>query len=89
MKLLLTDKQKKTISKLLKREIDLSLAEMRVESEDWGLGEMDEFDEIASIDNILVNRLEFSDNTILVYLDIFSSCCCTPCRIICCTWCSL
>lgn len=71
MKLLLTDKQKKTISKLLQREIDLSLSEMRVESEDWGLGEMDELDEITSIDNILVNRLEFSDNTILIYLDIF------------------
>ena len=38
----------------IQKIIDKSLEEIRAESEWWGLGEMDELDEINSIDSIVV-----------------------------------
>jgi hypothetical protein len=53
----------------IQKYINDSLNDMRVESEGFGLGEMDELDEIESIDDIKIVRTE-TDPTPIVFVDI-------------------
>jgi hypothetical protein len=60
------DKLKSIIQNL----INSTLESIRQDSEEWGLGEMDELDEINSIDKIVINRIT-TVNKIKVYIDIY------------------
>ena len=55
------DVKQRLISKVQKI-INDSLDEIRAESEWWGLGEMDELDEINAIDSIVVNDVVKQNN---------------------------
>ena len=60
------DALKKSIQKM----IDNTITELREESEDWGLGEMDELDELNSIERIEIDRVvDFT--RMVIYVNIF------------------
>jgi len=52
--------------------VDDTLHDIRVESEEWGLGEMDDLDEIESIDKIVVNNI-VNDDIPKIYVDIYKN----------------
>lgn len=54
----------------IQRIIDNSLEALREESEDWGLGEMDELDEIESVDKIKVTNFT-RDEVPIIYVDLY------------------
>jgi hypothetical protein len=70
MKYIITDEQVKTMESVINGIIDGELCSIRTQSEDWGLGEMDEIDEINSVEKITVDRIDF-DNGIKVYVNVF------------------
>ncbi len=49
--------------------INSELESIQIESEDWGMGEMDEIDEVQSVDKIVVDRV-VTINKIKVYINI-------------------
>ncbi len=51
--------------------VNRTLAEIREESEEWGLGEMGDLDEIESIDSIVVKDVYKEDNKILVPVTLY------------------
>jgi len=71
MKILIQDKQKEKIEKLIDTVIKATLNNMRQQSEDWGLGEMDELQEIDAVEEIKINHINFSKNMLEIYLDIY------------------
>lgn len=70
MKYIITDEQAKTMEDVINDVIDSELNNIRTQSEDWGLGEMDELDEINSIHKITVDRIDFEDG-IKVYVNLY------------------
>lgn len=62
------DKLQNHIQNLINGELD----SLREESLEWGLGEMDESDEIDSIEKIVIDRI-VPHIGIVVYIDIYSS----------------
>lgn len=70
MKYIITDEQAKTMEYVINGIIDSELNNIRTQSEDWGLGEMDELDEINSIHKITVDRIDF-ENGIKVYVNLY------------------
>ena len=70
MKVVITQEQKNKLEKIIQRIIDSELDNIRKESEEWGLGEMDELHEIESIDKIKIDRIE-SDKVLQVYVNIY------------------
>ena len=72
MKVEITNKQLEKIHKIIQGLIDSELNSLREESEEWGLGEMDEIDEISSINKIVIDRIS-PFNGISVYIDIYSN----------------
>lgn len=70
MKYIITDEQAKTMEDVINGIIDSELNNIRTQSEDWGLGEMDELDEINSIHKITVDRIDF-ENGIKVYVNLY------------------
>jgi hypothetical protein len=72
MKYIITDEQVKTMESVINGIIDGELCSIRTQSEDWGLGEMDEIDEINSIEKITVDRIDF-ENGIKVYVNVYIS----------------
>ena len=72
MKYLIDNSQVEKMKKLVQRLINSELDTIREESEEWGMGEMDELHEIQSIDKIKINHITLSDK-IKVYLDIYKS----------------
>ena len=52
----------------IQKIVNNSLEELRAQAEDWGLGEMDDIDEIESIDDIVVANVIMDDEPV-VYLD--------------------
>ena len=52
----------------IQKTVNNSLDELRAEVEEWGLGEMDEIDEVESIDDIVVTNVVMNEEPI-VYLD--------------------
>ena len=69
MKFIITENQEKKLQKTIQDLIDTSLDSIRAQSEDWGLGEMDELDEIESINKVVIDRIVKFDK-IKVYVDI-------------------
>jgi len=70
MKYIITGEQAKTMEDIINGVIDSELNNIRTQSEDWGLGEMDELDEINSIHKITVDRIDFEDG-IKVYVNVY------------------
>lgn len=57
MKTEITNKQLEVIKTNIQEVINGSLDAIRKESEEWGLGEMDEINELESIDKIVIDRV--------------------------------
>jgi len=72
MKYVINQKQLEKTKNLIQQLIDSELDSLRTESEEWGMGEMDELHEIQSIDKIKINYITLSGK-IKVYIDIYKS----------------
>jgi len=69
MKILISESQQEKMKSIIQDLIDGALNELREMSDDWGLGEMDEIDELESIDKIVVNDVHMG-KPIVVDIDI-------------------
>jgi hypothetical protein len=72
MKYIINDDQLSILENHIQNLIDSSLNSIREESEEWGLGEMDDIDEIESIDSITIDRIVTYNGT-KVYINIHSN----------------
>jgi len=72
MKIIITESQKSRLYPIIQTLINSELNKIREESEDWGLGEMDELDEVESVNRIEVNNIVTVDG-IKVYVDIYKN----------------
>jgi hypothetical protein len=72
MKFIITKDKIDKLRPLIQSQINSELNSIREESEDWGLGEMDELNEIDSINRIEVDRID-SDSGIMVYVNIYQN----------------
>ena len=72
MKYIVGENQVEKMKKLVQRLINSQLDAIREESEEWGMGEMDELHELESIDKIKINYITLSGK-IKVYIDIYKS----------------
>ena len=71
MKFIITENKIESLKQIVQGLIDDELNNLRVMSdEEWGLGEMDEIEEVSSVDKIIVDELKMSDG-IDVYLDMY------------------
>jgi len=70
MKYILNPSQISKLKNFVQSFINSELNNIRQDSEEWGLGEMDELDEINSIDKIVVDRI-VSYTQIKVYVKIY------------------
>jgi hypothetical protein len=66
------NEEKNSLRELIQPLIDDSLETIRKASEEFGLGEMDELDEIESVDKIVIDRIVKSDK-IKVYINIYKT----------------
>jgi hypothetical protein len=72
MKYIITENQIDKLQNHIQNLINGELDSLREESLEWGLGEMDESDEIDSIEKIVIDRI-VPHIGIVVYIDIYSS----------------
>lgn len=72
MNLIVTQNQINRLYPIVQGVVDGALNTIREESEDWGLGEMDELYEIDSIEKILVDKIIVEDKFV-IYLDIYTN----------------
>ena len=72
MKYIISENQIEKLHSIIQNLIDLELIGLREESEEWGLGEMDDIDEINSIDKIEIDRVVPHLGT-TVYVNIYSN----------------
>lgn len=72
MKYIITENQLDKLESIIQNVINSELNAIREESEDWGLGEMDELHEVDSIDKIVIDRIVPYTRT-KVYVDIYSN----------------
>jgi hypothetical protein len=72
MKYIVGENQVEKMKKLVQRLINSQLDAIKEESEEWGMGEMDELHELESIDKIKINYITLSGK-IKVYIDIYKS----------------
>jgi hypothetical protein len=72
MKFIITEHKIEKLRPFIQTQINYELNSIREESEDWGLGEMDELNEIDSINRIEIDRIE-SDSGIKVYVNIYQN----------------
>jgi hypothetical protein len=70
MKYEVTEKQLEKLKKVIQGFIDSALDSLRKMSEDWGLGQMDEYDEVRSVEKIVVDRI-VPYTGINVYIDMY------------------
>jgi hypothetical protein len=70
MKIVITESQHDKMKSIIQELIDSALNEIREESDDWGLGEMDELDEIEAVDKIVVSDVRMG-KPIVVDIDIY------------------
>ena len=71
MKFIISENKVESLKKIVQNIIDDELNNLRVMSdEEWGMGEMDEIEEVSSVDKIIVNDIELSDG-VTVYLDMY------------------
>ena len=69
MKYIITETQSNKLKEHIQYLIDSELDNIKNESDEWGLGEMDELMEIGSIDKIVIDRIVPHMGTV-VYIDI-------------------
>jgi hypothetical protein len=72
MKIIVTKDKIDKLRPLIQSQINSELNNIREESEDWGLGEMDELNEIDSINRIEVDRIGLRSG-IKVYVNIYQN----------------
>jgi hypothetical protein len=72
MKIIVTKDKIDKLRPLIQSQINSELNNIRGESEDWGLGEMDELNEIDSINRIEVDRIGLRSG-IKVYVNIYQN----------------
>ena len=70
MKYIISGEQAKQMEEIINDRIEGELNSIRTESEDWGLGEMDEIEEINSIEKIVIDRIKFKKG-IKVYVNLY------------------
>lgn len=70
MNIEITNKQLEKLSSIIQGLIDSQLNIIREESEEWGLGEMDEYYEVSSVDKIIIDRI-VPHSKIKVYVDLY------------------
>jgi len=70
MKYLITENHFGQLTKHIQNLIDSELDNLREESMNWGLGEMDEFEELSSVNRIEVDRI-VPYNGIKVYVNFY------------------
>ena len=58
MKYIVKESQVKSLQQKIQSKIDDVMNDIREESDEWGMGEMDELDEVSSVDNIVVNHVD-------------------------------
>ena len=58
MKYIVTESQIKSLHNMIQGMINSTLDTIIEESDEWGMGEMDELDEVSSVDNIVVNSVD-------------------------------
>lgn len=71
MKFIISENKVEYLKKFAQSLINNELNNLRIMSdEEWGMGEMDEISEVASVDKIIVDKLEMSDG-VNVYIDMY------------------
>jgi hypothetical protein len=71
MNIEINEKQLKIIQRVTQQVIDSTLNQMReLADTEWGLGEMDEINEIQSIDKIVINHMT-THQRLTVYVNIY------------------
>jgi hypothetical protein len=62
MKIIITESKVGQLKTLVQEILDDELNNLRQEAdEEWGLGEMDEIDEVSSVENIVVDEIKTTD----------------------------
>ena len=72
MKFIITESQAKSLHNVIQGVINSTLDIIKEESEDWGMGEMDELDEVSSVNKIVVDRV-VKISKIKVYINIYKN----------------
>jgi hypothetical protein len=71
MKFIITENKVESLKQISQDLINNELNNLRIMSdEEWGMGEMDEINEVSSIDKIIVDKLDMSDG-VNVYIDMY------------------
>lgn len=71
MKFIISENKVKSLKQIAQYLIDNELNNLRIMSdEEWGMGEMDEIEEVSSVDKIIVDKIEMSDG-VNVYIDMY------------------
>ena len=71
MKFIISENKVESLKQIAQYLIDNELNNLRIMSdEEWGMGEMDEINEVSSIDKIIVDKLDMSDG-VNVYIDMY------------------
>ena len=65
MKFIITESQAKLLHNVIQGVINSTLDIIKEESEDWGMGEMDELDEVSSVNKIVVNDVVKTDGILV------------------------
>lgn len=72
MKYIVTESQVKSLHNMIQGMINSTLDTIIEESDEWGMGEMDELDEVSSVDKIVVDRV-VKISKIKVYINIYKN----------------
>ena len=73
MKIIITESKVEQLKNFLQETIDNELEKVRLEAEtEWGLGEMDELDELYSVDRIVVDDIKKSES-MNIYVNVYIS----------------
>jgi hypothetical protein len=71
MKFIISENKVESLKQIAQYLIDNELNNLRIMSdEEWGLGEMEEIEEVSSVDKIIVDKIEMSDG-VNVYIDMY------------------
>ena len=71
MKIIITENKVGRLKNFIQETIDDELNNLRQEAdEEWGLGEMDEIDEVSSVDKIIVDEIKTTDG-ISAYVNVY------------------
>jgi hypothetical protein len=71
MKFIISENKVESLKQIAQDLINNELNNLRVMSdEEWGMGEMDEINEVSSVDKIIVDKLEMSDG-VNIYVDMY------------------